>query len=135
MTDIPLEPDCTDVPPWEQEGAIRRDCEPHRAELQKLSSACMVLSGFAVASFGLTGLLAFPLGLLVWLLSQADLREMAEGRMDPAGRDLTRCARGEARFAFFFGLMVSLLLLAVVAWQCVPWAYSPALPRPGASGP
>jgi hypothetical protein len=42
-----------DPPPWEQSGAVRRDCEPHRADLPlrvgSVGFLCSLLSLLAAA--------------------------------------------------------------------------------------
>jgi hypothetical protein len=78
--------------PWEQEGEVRRDCDPHR--------------GGVVLTLGIVGLAVFPVGfcpciglvtLLVglgtgipaWVMGQRDLGRMRRGDMDPQGRGTT----------------------------------------------
>jgi len=34
-----------------------------------------------------------PLGIVAWLLGNADLKQMAAGAMDPAGKDMTNIGR------------------------------------------
>jgi hypothetical protein len=109
------EPDAaTDPRPWEQPGQWRRDGLPHRGRL---------LCGLAAAAAGCTVLgwcLVFPapvglgLGLLVWSLARRDLRLMASGQMDPAGRELTRGAGRD-------GLVAACLSLIPPAFCGLGW--------------
>jgi hypothetical protein len=65
--------------------------KPHRATL--------------VLVLGILGLiLCQPLGVVAWVLGGADLKEMAAGTMDPAGRDLTNIGR-------ILGIVASILLV------------------------
>lgn len=113
--------DCAEVAPWEEPGAIRRDCEPHRAELlMKLSTASVVFAGLAPATLGLAGLLAVSLGLAVWVLSHVDLQKMEKGDTDPSGEYLTCRARDEARLGFLLALSIC-VLMAGVAIICGMW--------------
>jgi hypothetical protein len=67
-------------PPVEPVEAHRADqpVRPHR--------------GGVILVLGILSLLCscFILGVIAWALGSADLREMREGRMDPAGRGLTQ---------------------------------------------
>jgi len=106
--------------PWEQPDAVRRDCEPHRAEL-------LVWTGRAAMYLGaLSGPLAFCIfaldvryewfalpavlaaagircGMIVRTWACSDLAEMEAGRMDPAGYPRTLTAQGNAGAALGFG--------------------------------
>jgi hypothetical protein len=94
-----------DLRPWEQPGAVRRDCEPHRASwLWALGTAAL---GCGIASLVLP--LLAPAGLAFGLLaaqgSKADVSQIDAGLMDPAGREDTRRAGIRA----FAGTVLSLL--------------------------
>jgi hypothetical protein len=109
--------------PWEQPGAVRRDCAPHRghvlALLAWLSVACGVLS-FCLVVPGLPGL-AFGAG--TWVLAAGDLARMRQGRMDRAGRPATEAAQE-------CGLLGGLLSLGGWAlWAMLLLLPYPALPR------
>jgi hypothetical protein len=99
--------------PWEQPGAFRLDCEPHRGDMLfflarlSISLSCVAL---CVAPLALIGLL---LGIVVLLLSARDLRLMDRGLMDPAGRRLVRAARRSAAWA------IGIAPFAVLAWAWV----------------
>jgi hypothetical protein len=100
--------------PWELPGAVRRDCEPHRADLLLLlgyvGAACCA-AGLATAVFACgippfaTGVLltctvaGIPCGLTGWLLARRDLRLMRAGLMDPAGMSGTERALALSRLA------------------------------------
>lgn len=53
-----------------------------------------------------------PLGVMAWIRARRDLREMEAGRMDEAGRDLTRLARV---LGIISTLIVAFWLLVLVA--------------------
>jgi hypothetical protein len=111
-----------DIPPWDEAGAIRRDCEPHRGVLlTQLGSLALALS--IVSIFCLSGFLfSLPLGLAVWLVARRDLASMEDGQMDPAGLRQTEHAVGDARFAFWFSLTGLTFVLLVLAWTLVRWS-------------
>jgi hypothetical protein len=74
-----------DERPWEQAGAIRPDCIPHRGpQLLRLGFASVLL---APAGVGLA------LGAIVWCLANWDLQQMRSGLMHAAGRTDTEDAR------------------------------------------
>jgi len=65
---------------------MRRDCEPHRAG---------VVLGLGITSVVLCALvcpvpLAFPVGLVAWIMGHRDLKKMANKLMDPQGRSSTQ---------------------------------------------
>lgn len=50
--------------------------------------------GPMLLTFGILGLLCCLIfGILAWVMGQADLKEMAEGRMDPSGEGLTKAGK------------------------------------------
>jgi hypothetical protein len=50
--------------------------------------------GTLILVLGILGLLLCqPLGIVAWILGNGDLKEMAAGAMDPAGKDLTNIGR------------------------------------------
>ena len=102
------------VPPWEQPGCFRRDCEPHRGDmLWWLGCASFILGNLALVPcfVGLPNLLGTPLGLTTWMLARSDLAKMQKGVMDPRGEKITAEAR-------LFGVVAFLLLPCVnsVCW-------------------
>jgi hypothetical protein len=121
--DVPACPFCGEE--FEGEGGIsaaelapgpmfRRDCEPHRGNwLLALGNVCMTLGALSLCLCGTGGVLAVPLGVVVWVLARNDLARMARGEVDPGGRRETENARTAAvvgivlslLFGFFFALM------------------------------
>jgi hypothetical protein len=86
-----------DFRPWERRGAVRRDCEPHRAGLVLtlgiVSIACGALSIPFFCCYGLGVLPAavgLGIGIPAWVMGQRDLAMMREGVKDPAGRGSTQ---------------------------------------------
>jgi hypothetical protein len=125
--------------PWEESGAVRRDCVPHRGDtlqtLGNISAVCsfmflfciLVMGPSLIASLTLKGILslacfpfmpililiALPFGLITWILSKGDLTMMRNGLMDPAGEVQTE--KGLVR-----GSIGSLLALSgMIAWGVV----------------
>ena len=70
-----------------------------------------------------------PLGIAAWMMGNTDLREMANGLMDPSGRDTTNVGRICGIIGTVL-LILSLVILVVVflfigvagvaAWQSTP---------------
>jgi hypothetical protein len=78
------------VRPWERGGAVRRDCEPHRAEmLCKLAEIASLLAVLAVIC-GVLALASLPLGFAVYRMAGHDLDQMGAGTMDREGEHKTR---------------------------------------------
>jgi hypothetical protein len=79
--------------PWEREGAVRRDCQPHRGSLV----LTLGIIGLAVSPLALCcGIFSLPfivvsfsMGITAWVMAQGDLRKMRIGEMDPQGRGAT----------------------------------------------
>ncbi|HEV3261733.1 MAG TPA: hypothetical protein VG013_33090 [Gemmataceae bacterium] len=102
-----------DERPWDREGAIRRDCEPHRGTL------VMVLGIISVAVSPLTvcGLFSIPfaitalsLGVSSWVMGRGDLRKMNQRSMDPQGR-------GQTQAGMVCGIVAtSVACLSVLGW-------------------
>jgi hypothetical protein len=99
--------------PWEEEGNVRRDCEPHRGNWLKLLGTLALLLGFVAGVFVCLGVVSIPLGIVVWRLAARDLAEMRAGRMDPNGEKETRDARKRAEVAMLTPL-AGLLIWATV---------------------
>jgi hypothetical protein len=61
--------------------------------------------GVLVLVFGILGFVVCPfLSIAAWVMGSTDLDEMAHGRMDPTGRDLTKAGR-------ICGIVGSILLI------------------------
>jgi hypothetical protein len=114
-------PPPADDRPWEQPGAFRRDCEPHRGfllgVLGQLSVALGLLAAFCFVWVPLSTLAAFlalGFGVTTWQLARHDLREMDAGRVDPAGRIRTTWGRelGKAGAVLaFLGLLATIVFV------------------------
>jgi hypothetical protein len=59
--------------PWEQAGAIRRDCEPHRGEFLSFLGGVSAVCGLVSLCLVFPALLGLPLGLAAWAISLRDL--------------------------------------------------------------
>src|SRR5262249_29290881 len=83
-----------DERPWEREGFVRRDCEPHRGGLVQtlgiVSLCCLI--GFLCGGILVTGP-GLGLGIAAWVMGSRDLARMNRGDMDPAGMPMTRTGR------------------------------------------
>src|SRR5262245_21281131 len=75
--------------PWETPGAVRRDCEPHRAHFIRLVGTISLTWGLLSICLGLTGVVGILTGIAAWVMANSDLRKMSKGIMDPSGRIAT----------------------------------------------
>jgi hypothetical protein len=116
MSDADQQPDASDPRPWQQPGAVRRDCEPHRGRLLRvLGIASLVIPFAGLFLSPLIGLVAgVSLGLTVWVLAGSDLAKMAAGLMDPDGQRATLSARRLGLAGVLVSLAVFLLVVAAV---------------------
>jgi hypothetical protein len=99
--------------PWEQPGALRRDCEPHRGPLLAILGAVSLTIGGLFACLPATSFLALPLAVVTYSLARRDLAQMRAGRMDPAGIRQTRRAQARAGFALGFSGFNLLLTVGI----------------------
>lgn len=73
---------------------------------------------------GLISLLIGPLGIIAWLVGNACLRAMAEGRMDPASEATAKAGRLLGIIAtcmFAFKVIVLGIVLATGGWSWIGW--------------
>jgi hypothetical protein len=73
--------------------------------------------GVIILVFGILGFVICPFfGVAAWSMGTTDLQEMARGRMDPAGRDMTKagrvCGMIASAYIILWILVVILFLLA-----------------------
>ena len=69
--------------------------------------------GAVILVLGILSLTAcVPLGIAAWALGNQDLRAMEQGRMDPAGRDLTHAGR-------ICGIVGTVLFALAIVWTAV----------------
>ncbi len=73
--------------------------------------------GGLILTFGILGLVVcFILGIVAWVMGAGDLKAMAEGRMDPGGRDLTNAGKICGMVSVILaasGLAIGVLMLAL----------------------
>ena len=104
--------------PWERPGAVRRDCEPHRAAwLAALADASLLLGTLSLC-LGFLALTGLALGLAAWVMASHDLGQMRSGLMDRRGQAATTRGRARARAGAALSLYGAVLwgwLLAVIA--------------------
>jgi hypothetical protein len=100
------------IPPWEQPGCFRRDCEPHRGNLLWwLAAAGLTLGGLALFPWCWPpGLIGIPFNLCIRYLAKTDLAKMQAGLMDPYGEGITASAKKIS----FDGLVCS--VVGMVLW-------------------
>jgi hypothetical protein len=108
-------PDPDDPRPWEQPGAVRRDCAPHRSNWLLVLAVVALALGLSSFCLVVTGFIAMPVAAAVGRLAARDLGEMRAGRMDPQGRRMTRLARGLAISAEGLVGLAAVLWLAALA--------------------
>jgi hypothetical protein len=110
-----------EVPPWEQPGAVRRDCEPHRGDLLRVVGILSLWLGWLSFCFFPLSWLVVPVGLATWAVAPRDLLEMRAGRMDPQGEVETAEGKSKALIAVYWSLILAapgnlLLLFALYEW-------------------
>jgi hypothetical protein len=109
VTDTPDDDDR----PWEQPGAVRRDCEPHRGDVLLSFGRVSLVVGLLGFVLGLTTLVALPLGVVIDVLAWRDLRRIRAGEMDPRGEGTVRRAQRVAEWAIALNVAAALLWLVV----------------------
>ncbi len=70
-----------DKPEWERPGAVRQDCESHRAGL----IVPLAVVGLVLSFLHILAVIGTPLCFVAWRMSRADLQKMRTGQMDPEG--------------------------------------------------
>jgi hypothetical protein len=109
------------VPPWEMPGAVRRDCEPHRAT----TLHALALAGFGLSMFGcliVPALMGLPLSVAAGILARRDLAAMASGKMDASGAEHTENVTMVARSG----------MILAITWLAVPMLWLLLFVLPGA---
>jgi hypothetical protein len=100
--------------PWEEQGAIRRDREPHRARMLSLLGTITFCLGVMAVPSGAPGVFGLSLGLYVRSAARRDLRKMDDGTMDPEGAERTRAALQDANLGSALSGLGLLLAVFVV---------------------
>jgi hypothetical protein len=100
--------------PWEEPGAVRRDCAPHRGTFLAVLGAVSLACGFFSCCLVVPGLVGLPLGLATLVMGRRDLGLMEAGLMDPEGRKRTEEALTNAGV----GIVLS---LAGTFFGCLAW--------------
>ncbi len=97
LADKPLEDseDEDDVP-WEEPGALRRDCESHRGRMLSLLGTISFSLGVISLFFAPVSVFGLIIGLWTRLAARRDLRKMNTGMMDADGAGPTQGALGDA---------------------------------------
>ena len=97
--------------PWERPGAVRRDCEPHRARLVVALGGLAEFCGMLICLVGVTAPLAIGLGVAAWLMARRDLARMRQGLMNPAGRRYTELGGSLGLSGAILGLLCAAAFL------------------------
>jgi hypothetical protein len=101
---LPEEADYEEIPPWEEPGFVRLDCEPHRGPLLKWLGLGSLALGAASFFCLIPSVVAVPLGAAVWWMATQDLKKIDAGNMDPRGKKRTRAARQNGLVAVLLSL-------------------------------
>jgi hypothetical protein len=91
--------------PWEQPGAVRRDCEPHRGPFLAGLATASSLLGFVSVCCPPLGALSAAVGLIVLFLARRDEALLRSGQMDPDGFRFLESVRTDARIGIHLGLL------------------------------
>jgi hypothetical protein len=76
--------------------------------------------GVLILVFGILGFVVCPFfGIASWVMGNNDLREIAYGRMDPAGRDLTRAGQICGMIATALLGLQLLLVIFIGLWMWI----------------
>jgi hypothetical protein len=90
--------------PWEGDGPLRFDFEPHRGRLLLTLAVLGLWMGVATLFVGgACGPLGLPLSITTWLLARRDLRRIRAGSVDPTGEQ----ELADAREGAFGGIMLN----------------------------
>jgi O-antigen/teichoic acid export membrane protein len=105
----------TDRLPWEEPGAVRRDCEPHRGQLLLWLGSAGAACGLLSCLFLIPAVGAIGLGIAVEAMARADLAKMRQGRMDRGGKARTQRSRYWADVGGALGGLVAMAVLVLLA--------------------
>jgi hypothetical protein len=101
--------------PWERQGCVRRDCDPHRGHLlvllAEISCWCGLLS-FCLVFPSVLGVLT---GVAAWVMASRDLGRMRLGQMDVRGRLPTQHAKSCAAYGVVFNVLGTSLVGCLIA--------------------
>jgi hypothetical protein len=100
----------SDDRPWERPGALRRDCECHRADLLRTLSVTALLCAALAACLAVPAVTGMVLHAAVVRMGRRDQAMMGAGLMDPAGMSEARDAQAMA------GVAAVLCLGTAVTW-------------------
>jgi hypothetical protein len=101
--------------PWEEPGAVRRDCEPHRGDyLAVLGTVSIVMSLAGSVLSLLVVLIGIGLGVAVVVMAGQDLEKMRTGVMDSGGEGLVKTARRRGYWGVSLGLVVVGLCVGLI---------------------
>ncbi len=123
--------------PWERPGAVRRDGEPHRANLlfrlMLLSSPCACAAFLAIwfaldavnyalplAACLLASALGVALDAAIWVVARWDLELMRTNLVDAQGRALTEDSLAAAKSCLRFDVACWLVGGVVAAYRLLP---------------
>jgi hypothetical protein len=99
--------------PWEQPGAVRRDCQPHQGPVLLLMANAALVCNIIAFCTGISAVPGIALAPVVLVMGGRELEQMAAGWMDPAGRSQVQEARGWAWVALCLGVLGALVGFAI----------------------
>ena len=105
--------------PWERQGGVRRDNEPHRGPFLLLLGTASLVCGLLSLCLVVTAVLGLPLAVLAYTLARHDTARMETGNMDREGLRLAELAQERA----LIGGLFCVLSLAL-------WGTCLLVPRP-----
>jgi hypothetical protein len=105
--------------PWEQPGAVRRDCTPHRGDLLRRLAGLLLICAALSFCTCLPALAVLPCAVAAYVIARRDLAAMDAGLMDPEGWNHTDQARIWAADAAWVSLMPFLVITAIVFFRMV----------------
>jgi hypothetical protein len=108
--------------PWERQGGIRRDNEPHRGPFLVLLGTASLVCGLLSPCLLAPAIIGLPLAMVTYVLAALDITRMERGAMDRYGMRLAELAQERA----LIGGLLCLVVLAL-AGTCLLLPYA-ALP-------
>jgi hypothetical protein len=87
----------------------------HRGQLLSTLSSMSLMGGLLGIIFGVSGIPAAILGVVVMMMCNADLRKIQSGKMDPRGEEYAKAARFQAILGVSSGVVLALIWVVILA--------------------
>jgi hypothetical protein len=115
-----------DEPDDRRPGRRRRDESDDRPDYERPHRGGMILAFGIISLVFFQCLVGFVFGILAWVMGNSDLKGMADGEVDPEGKQLTQVGR----ILGIVGLGISVLyMLFLVAYLIFMFAFIAAMPK------